>query len=238
MAFYKDERLALFIDGANLYSAARAVGLEIDFRKLLKEFQNRGRLIRVNYYTVLVENDDYSPIRPLVDWLAYNGFNVVKKPAREFVDREGRKRVRGNMDVELAVDMLEAAGWADHIVLFSGNGDFRRLVEAVKAKGVRVSVVSTMNATPADDRRRPAPRGRHLHRAGGPRRTDRPPAPRDERGAGRARRRLSPESRKLRRATTWPDARPGDMFSRCRCRGLTDTRAPNGSDSLTSPRTS
>lgn len=159
MAFYKDERLALFIDGANLYSAARAVGLEIDFRKLLKEFQNRGRLIRVNYYTVLVENDDYSPIRPLVDWLAYNGFNVVKKPAREFVDREGRKRVRGNMDVELAVDMLEAAGWADHIVLFSGNGDFRRLVEAVKAKGVRVSVVSTMNATPpmiADDLRREA----------------------------------------------------------------------------------
>jgi uncharacterized LabA/DUF88 family protein len=159
MAFYKDERLALFIDGANLYSAARAVGLEIDFRKLLKEFQNRGRLIRANYYTALVENDDYSPIRPLVDWLAYNGFNVVKKPAREFVDREGRKRVRGNMDVELAVDMLEAAAWADHIVLFSGNGDFRRLVEAVKAKGVRVSVVSTMDATPpmiADDLRREA----------------------------------------------------------------------------------
>jgi uncharacterized LabA/DUF88 family protein len=159
MAFYKDERLALFIDGANLYSAARAVGLEIDFRKLLKEFQTRGRLVRANYYTALVENDDYSPIRPLVDWLAYNGFNVVKKPAREFVDRDGRKRVRGNMDVELAVDMLEAAGWADHIVLFSGNGDFRRLVEAVKAKGVRVSVVSTMNATPpmiSDELRREA----------------------------------------------------------------------------------
>ena len=159
MAFYKDERLALFIDGANLYSAARAVGLEIDFRKLLKEFQTRGRLIRANYYTALVENDDYSPIRPLVDWLAYNGFHVVKKPAREFVDRDGRKRVRGNMDVELAVDMLEAAGWADHIVLFSGNGDFRRLVEAVKAKGVRVSVVSTLNATPpmiSDELRREA----------------------------------------------------------------------------------
>lgn len=159
MAFYKDERLALFIDGANLYSAARSVGLEIDFRKLLKEFQSRGRLVRASYYTALVENDDYSPIRPLVDWLAYNGFNVVKKPAREFVDREGRKRVRGNMDVELAVDMLEAAAYCDHIVLFSGNGDFRRLVEAVKNKGVRVSVVSTMNATPpmiSDDLRREA----------------------------------------------------------------------------------
>jgi uncharacterized LabA/DUF88 family protein len=159
MAFYKDERLALFIDGANLYSAARAVGLEIDFRKLLKEFQTRGRLIRASYYTALVENDDYSPIRPLVDWLAYNGFNVVKKPAREFVDRDGRKRVRGNMDVELTVDMLEAAGWADHIVLFSGNGDFRQLVQAVKAKGVRVSVVSTMEAVPpmiSDELRREA----------------------------------------------------------------------------------
>jgi uncharacterized LabA/DUF88 family protein len=159
MAFYKDERLALFIDGANLYSAARAVGLEIDFRKLLKEFQSRGRLIRASYYTAIVENDEYSPIRPLVDWLAYNGFNVVRKPAREFTDREGRKRVRGNMDVELAVDMIEAAAWADHIVLFSGNGDFRRLVEAVKARGVRVSVVSTMNASPpmiADDLRREA----------------------------------------------------------------------------------
>jgi len=159
MAFYKDERLALFIDGANLYSAARAVGLEIDFRKLLKEFQSRGRLVRASYYTALVESDEYSPIRPLVDWLAYNGFNVVKKPAREFVDREGRKRVRGNMDVELAVDMLEAAAYCDHIVLFSGNGDFRRLVEAVKTKGVRVSVVSTMNATPpmiSDDLRREA----------------------------------------------------------------------------------
>jgi uncharacterized LabA/DUF88 family protein len=159
MAFYKDERLALFIDGANLYTAARAVGLEIDFRKLLKEFQTRGRLVRASYYTALVENDEYSPIRPLVDWLAYNGFNVVKKPAREFVDREGRKRARGNMDVELAVDMLEAAGWTDHIVLFSGNGDFRRLVEAVKAKGVRVSVVSTLESSPpmiGDELRREA----------------------------------------------------------------------------------
>lgn len=159
MAFYKDERLALFIDGANLYAAARALALEIDFRKLLKEFQTRGRLVRANYYTAIVENDDYSPVRPLVDWLAYNGYNVVRKPAREFTDRDGRKRVRGHIDVELAIDLIEAAGWADHIVLFSGNGDFRRAVEAVKAKGVRVSVVSTLNATPpmmADDLRREA----------------------------------------------------------------------------------
>ena len=159
MAFYKDERLALFIDGANLYSAARAVGLEIDFRKLLKEFQGKGRLLRANYYTALVETDEYSPIRPLVDWLAYNGYNVIKKPAREFTDREGRKRVRGSMDVELAIDMLETARNIDHIVLFSGNGDFRRAVEAVKARGVRVSVVSTVASNPpmiSDDLRREA----------------------------------------------------------------------------------
>jgi uncharacterized LabA/DUF88 family protein len=159
MAFYKDERLTLFIDGASLYQAARAVGLEIDFRKLLKEFQARGRLLRASYYTTIVESDEYSPIRPLIDWLAYNGFNVIRKPAREFVDRDGRKRNRGNMDVEIAVDMLDAAGWSDHIVLFSGNGDFRRLVEAVKARGVRVSVVSTLESSPpmiADDLRREA----------------------------------------------------------------------------------
>jgi len=164
MAFYKDERLALFIDGANLYSAARALNLEIDFKKLLEEFQTKGRLLRANYYTALLENDDYSPIRPLVDWLAYNGFSVIKKPAREFTDRDGRRRVRGNMDIELTVDMLLAADTVDHIVLFSGDGDFRRLVEAVKARGTRVTVVSTVQSSPpmiADDLRRDtADRGR------------------------------------------------------------------------------
>ena len=159
MAFYKDERLALFIDGANLYSAARGLNLEIDFRKLLTEFRNKGRLLRANYYTTIVESDDYSPIRPLVDWLAYNGFNVIKKPAREFTDRDGRRRVRGSMNIELAVDMLEAANTLDHVVLFSGEGDFRRLVEAVKAKGVRVTVISTVKSQPqviSDDLRREA----------------------------------------------------------------------------------
>lgn len=148
MAFYKDERLALFIDGANLYSAARALGIEIDFRKVLDEFRTKGRLLRANYYTALLENDDYSPIRPLVDWLAYNGFNVIKKAAREFTDRDGRRRVRGNMSIELAVDMMALAPHVDHIVLFSGDGDFRRLVEEVKARGVRVTVISSVETSP------------------------------------------------------------------------------------------
>ncbi len=159
MAFYKDERIALFIDGANLYSAAKALGLEIDYRKLLKEFQSKGRLLRASYYTALLENEDYSPLKPLVDWLNYNGYNVVTKSAREFTDREGRRRVRGNMDVELTVDLLNTAAHVDHVILFSGDGDFRRLVEAVKAKGVRVSVVSTVKTQPAmiaDELRREA----------------------------------------------------------------------------------
>lgn len=159
MAFYQNERVALFIDGANLYSAAKTVGVEIDYRKLLEEFRKRGRLIRAYYYTALVENDDYSPIRPLVDWLQYNGFNVITKSAREFTDRDGRRRVKGDMDVEITVDMMNLANHLDHIVLFSGDGDLTRVVQAVKDKGVRVSVVSTVKTQPAmisDDLRRAA----------------------------------------------------------------------------------
>ncbi|MDF1681766.1 MAG: NYN domain-containing protein [Ponticaulis sp.] len=159
VAFYQNERVALFIDGANLYSAAKTVGVEIDYRKLLEEFRKRGRLIRAYYYTALVENDDYSPIRPLVDWLQYNGFNVITKSAREFTDRDGRRRVKGDMDVEITVDMMNLANHLDHIVLFSGDGDLTRVVQAVKNKGVRVSVVSTVKTQPAmisDDLRRAA----------------------------------------------------------------------------------
>lgn len=157
MAFYQNERLALFIDGANLYSASKTVGVEIDYRKLLDEFRKRGRLLRAYYYTALVENDDYSPIRPLVDWLQYNGFNVITKPAREFVDRDGRRRVKGDMDVEITVDMMNLASSLDHIIVFSGDGDLTRVVQAVKDKGVRVTVVSTVKSQPAmisDDLRR------------------------------------------------------------------------------------
>ena len=159
MVFYTDERLALFIDGASLYSSARALNLAVDFRKLLREFRDRGRLLRASYYTTIVESDEYSPVRPLVDWLAYNGFNVVTKPAREFTDREGRRRVRGNMNVELAVDVTETASLVDHIVLFAGDGDFRRAVEAAKRRGARVTVVSSVKGQPqtiADELRREA----------------------------------------------------------------------------------
>ncbi|PZQ65613.1 MAG: NYN domain-containing protein [Phenylobacterium zucineum] len=159
MTFYPTDRLALFIDGANLYSAAKNLGFDIDYRKLLEEFRKRSVLVRAYYYTALVENEDYSPIRPLVDWLDYNGYRLVTKPAREYVDSQGRKRWRGDMDVEIAVDMLEMADHADHLVLFSGDGDFRRLVEAVQRKGSRVTVVSTVKSQPpmvSDELRRQA----------------------------------------------------------------------------------
>jgi uncharacterized LabA/DUF88 family protein len=159
MTFYPSERIALFIDGANLYSSAKGLGFDIDYKLLLDEFRTRGVLVRAYYYTALVEDQDYSPIRPLVDWLDYNGFTLVTKHAREYVDAQGRKRWRGDMDVDLAVDMMELADRVEHVVLFSGDGDFRRLVEAVQRKGVRVTVVSTVKSQPpmaSDDLRRQA----------------------------------------------------------------------------------
>ncbi|MFV0281735.1 MAG: NYN domain-containing protein [Rhodoblastus sp.] len=155
----EQERIALFIDGANLYATAKALNFDIDYKRLLREFQSKGRLVRALYYTALIEDQEYSAIRPLIDWLDYNGYSVVTKPTKEFVDSTGRRKVKGNMDIELAVDAMEMAEHLDHIVLFSGDGDFRSLVEAVQRKGVRVSVVSTITTQPpmvADELRRQA----------------------------------------------------------------------------------
>jgi uncharacterized LabA/DUF88 family protein len=157
--FYPQERIALFIDGANLYGAARGLGFDIDYKRLLDLFASKGRLIRAFYYTALIEDQEYSPLRPLVDWLDYNGYTMVTKPTKEYTDAMGRRKIKGNMDIELAIDMLDMAQFLDHAVLFSGDGDFRRLVEAVQRRGVRVSVVSTLRSQPpiiADDLRRQA----------------------------------------------------------------------------------
>ncbi len=159
MIFYPEESISLFIDGANLYAAAKAVGFDIDYKRLLDHFASKGRLIRAFYYTALIDDQEYSPIRPLVDWLDYNGYTMVTKPAKEFTDSTGRRKIKGNMDIEIAIDMMEMADSVDHIVLFSGDGDFRRLVEAVQRKGVRVTVVSTVRSSPpmaADELRRQA----------------------------------------------------------------------------------
>jgi len=159
MHFYPNERVALFVDGANLYATAKALGFDIDYKRLLTMFRSKSHLVRALYYTALAENDEYSSIRPLIDWLDYNGYTMVTKPTKEFTDATGRRKIKGNMDIELTVDAMELADHLDHIVLFSGDGDFRSLVEALQQKGKRVSVVSTLHTQPpmvADELRRQA----------------------------------------------------------------------------------
>jgi len=157
MSASSTSKIALFIDGANLYATAKTLGFDIDYKRLLKEFQSRGTLVRAFYYTAIIEDQEYSSIRPLIDWLDYNGYTVVTKATKEFIDASGRRKVKGNMDIELAVDAMELAEHVDQIVLFSGDGDFRSLVEAVQRRGVRVTVVSTISSQPpmiADELRR------------------------------------------------------------------------------------
>jgi uncharacterized LabA/DUF88 family protein len=157
--FYSEEKVAVFIDGSNLYAAARALDFDIDYRLLLDWVSGKGRLVRAFYYTTISEDSEYSPIKPLVDWLDYNGYKMITKPLREFTDGHGRRKVKGNMDIELSIDMMEMADHVDHVLLFSGDGDFRRLVEAVQRKGVRVTVVSSIKSSPpmvADELRRQA----------------------------------------------------------------------------------
>ena len=151
--------MPLFIDGANLYATAKSLGFDIDYKRLLREFQSRGYLVRAFYYTAVIEDQEYSSIRPLIDWLDYNGYTVVTKATKEFVDQTGRRKVKGNMDIELAVDAMELAPHIDQMVLFSGDGDFTKLVESVQRRGVRVVVISTISTQPpmvADELRRQA----------------------------------------------------------------------------------
>ena len=159
MSLSPTNKIALFIDGANLYATAKTLGFDIDYKRLLKEFQSRGTLLRAFYYTAIIEDQEYSSIRPLIDWLDYNGYTVVTKAAKEFTDGSGRRRIKGNMDIELAVDAMELAEHVDQMVLFSGDGDFRSLVESVQRRGVRVTVISTVSTQPpmvADELRRQA----------------------------------------------------------------------------------
>src|SRR5258705_10290651 len=155
----KSNRVALFIDGANLHATARTLGFDIDYKRLLAEFGSRGTMLRAFYYTAIIEDQEFSSIRPLIDWLDYNGYTVVTKATKAFVDADGRRKVKGNMDIELAVDAIEIAKHVDQIVLFTGDGDFRPLVEAVQRRGVRVTIVSTISSQPpliADELRRQA----------------------------------------------------------------------------------
>jgi len=159
MHIYQTERIALFIDGANLYATAKSLGFDIDYKRLLSVFRQKGQLVRALYYTALAEDQEYSSIRPLIDWLDYNGYTMVTKPTKEFTDATGRRKIKGNMDIELAVDAMRLCDTLDHIVLVSGDGDFRSLVAALQQKGKRVTVISTLQTQPpmvADELRRQA----------------------------------------------------------------------------------
>ncbi|WP_122050235.1 NYN domain-containing protein [Asaia bogorensis] len=153
----KTEKTAVFIDGSSLYYTAKTLGFEVDYRRLLRYLKSGTRLIRAHYYAAIPETEEYSPLKPLTDWLAYNGYMLVTKTAREFTDQTGRRRLKGNMDVELAVDLLELADKIDHAVIFSGDADLRRAVEAIQRRGVRVTAVSSLRSSPpliGDDLRR------------------------------------------------------------------------------------
>ena len=159
MTISRFSRIAAFIDGPNLYATAKALDFDLDYKRLLNELRSRGTLTRAFYYTAIIEDQEYSSIRPLTDWLSYNGFTVVTKATKKFIDASGRRKVKGNMDIELAVNAMELAEQVDEMFLFSGDGDFRSLVEAVQRRGVRVTVISTIASQPpmiADELRRQA----------------------------------------------------------------------------------
>jgi uncharacterized LabA/DUF88 family protein len=141
------EKLAIFVDGQNLHFTAKGLGFNIDFKKFIAEFTARGVLVRAYYYTIIAE--EFQTTRPLLDWLDYNGFTVRTNLVREFNDGDGRRKYKRNIAVELAVDALEIAKHVDHIILFCGDGDFRRLVESIQRLGPRVTVVSSMRTKPA-----------------------------------------------------------------------------------------
>jgi uncharacterized LabA/DUF88 family protein len=149
MAVTVSGKLALFIDGASLYATAKALGFDIDFKRLLSEFASRGTLVRAYYYTTIMEGNEFQAMRPLTDWLDFNGFAVKSKPAKEYDDGLGRRKIKRNIGVELSVDALEISGYVDRVLLFSGDGDFRRLVEAIQRRGPVVTVVSSIRTNPA-----------------------------------------------------------------------------------------
>lgn len=157
--FYEDEKLAIFIDGACLHATARVLDFDMDYRKLLRWASEQGRLVRAFYYTTMYDDQDFKPLKPLMDWLNYNGYKIVTKPLKESTDDQGRRRVKSSMDLEMAVDMMEISEHVDHIMLFSGENDYARLIESVQRKGVRVTVVSTLRGQRSmvgDDLRRQA----------------------------------------------------------------------------------
>jgi uncharacterized LabA/DUF88 family protein len=153
------DRTYVFIDGPNFYATVKAISLDVDYKRMLQLFRTACNCVAINYYTATSDDQEYSSLKPLIDWLDYNGYNVITKPTKEFTDSMGRRRVKGNMDLEIAVDVLRHASHANHIILCTGDGDFRVVVEAAQKMGCFVTVISTMDVKPplvADELRRQA----------------------------------------------------------------------------------
>lgn len=144
--FYSNEKFSVFIDSWSLNQASRSIELQIDFKRLRDELVKRGRLQALNYYTVVDEREEDNPLIPLLQWLSYNGYRVHRKLVRGFTNDDGRRVVRGSLDVEIALDMMASAQNVDHIVLFSGNRDYVYAVESVQRLGCRVTLCSTRQA--------------------------------------------------------------------------------------------
>jgi len=152
------KRTAIFIDGSNLHATTKALHWNMDYKRLRDWLNASYTTTGLNYYTAVrqVENN---PVVNLVNWLSYNGFRVKSKETKEWVDIKGHTHVKGNMDIEMAVDalLLAETNSVDHMLFFTGDGDFRRVVEAIQDKGVTVSVASTLKPPMiADELRRQA----------------------------------------------------------------------------------
>ena len=158
---YEDERCAVFIDGSSIYRICRSLDVEIDYRALRNIFADAGRLVQARYYTTVLGDQSYLSIRPLIDWLSYNGFVVVTRTIRAGQDAGEDGRSEGGIGIELAVDVIEMASRLDHVILFTGNGDFVRLIQLLQRRTVRTTVVATVNGASSmvsDELRRQADR--------------------------------------------------------------------------------
>lgn len=152
----------VLIDGANMSFAMNAIGRRFDWKKLRHFFveADYGLCLGLRYYTAIHERaDGEQPLRKIVDWLSYNGYLVVSKMTKSYENSDGSTRIKGNMDIEMATDMIRFAPRVDKIHLFTGDADFTYAVKAVQDMGVIVDVYSTMqgaNSIIGDDLRRQA----------------------------------------------------------------------------------
>lgn len=135
----------MLIDGPSIYQICRSLDVEIDYQALRSIFADAGYLVQARYYTTILNDQLYSPLRPLIDWLSYNGFIVVTRTMKAGQDSEQCRRLDHGIVVALAVDAIEISSRLDHVILFTGNGDFLRLVQLLQRRTVRTTVVGTVN---------------------------------------------------------------------------------------------